>query len=194
MRNWSTYVRSRLSLPDLAPEREARIVREIAAQLEDCYREALAGGAPEAEADARARAQVVDWDGLARDLRRADRPHAKPRVDRLVTTLEEIRQPTPGALKMFADLLTDARYAVRQLTRTPGFTAVAILTLAFGIGATAAIFSVVNTVMLRPLPFPEPDGLVRVFERVPQYGRFSVAPATFLDWRRQNTVFERVAA
>ena len=95
---------------------------------------------------------------------------------------------------MLADLLTDARYAVRQLIKTPGFTVVAVLTLAFGIGATTAIFSVVNTVMLRPLPYPDAERLVRVFERVPQYGRFSVAPANFLDWRQQNTVFERIAA
>jgi len=95
---------------------------------------------------------------------------------------------------MLADLITDARYAVRQLVKSPGFTLVAVLTLAFGIGATTAIFSVVNTVMLRPLPWPDADGLVRVFERVPQYGRFSVAPANFIDWRVQNTVFERIAA
>jgi len=94
---------------------------------------------------------------------------------------------------MFADVLRDARYALRQLTRTPGFTAIGILTLALGIGATSAMFSVINGVLLRPLPFPEPDRLVRVYEIVPQYGRFSVAPASFLDWRQQNTVFERIA-
>ena len=94
---------------------------------------------------------------------------------------------------MFANALTDTRYAIRQLLKAPGFTAVAVLTLALGIGATTAIFSVVNGVMLRPLPYPESDRLVRVMEIVPQYGRFSVAPANFLDWRQQNTVFERMA-
>ncbi len=91
-------------------------------------------------------------------------------------------------------LLRDSRYALRQLARTPAFTAVAILTIAVGIGATSAMFSVVNGVLLRPLPYPEPDGLVRVHEVVPQYGRFSVAPGTFLDWRQQSTVFESLAA
>ena len=95
---------------------------------------------------------------------------------------------------MIANTLTDIRFAVRQLRKTPGFTLVAILTLAFGIGATSAIFSVVNGVMLRPLPYPDSDRLVRVLEIVPQYGRFSVAPANFLDWRQQNTSFERIAA
>jgi putative ABC transport system permease protein len=194
VRDWQAFVRSRLSLPELTPEREARIVRELATQLEDCCREAVARGASDVEADTLTQAQIADWDAMARNLRRADRAHARPRMERAISTIEEIRQPTPGALKMLADLLTDARYAVRQLIKTPGFTVVAVLTLAFGIGATTAIFSVVNTVMLRPLPYPDADRLVRVFERVPQYGRFSVAPANFLDWRQQNTVFERIAA
>jgi len=95
---------------------------------------------------------------------------------------------------MFANAIRDARYAVRQLVKSPGFTLVALVTLALGVGTTTAIFSVVNGVLLRPLPYPEPESLVRVHEIVPQYGRFSVAPATFLDWRQQNTVFERIGA
>ena len=94
---------------------------------------------------------------------------------------------------MFSNALRDMRYAVRQLMASPAFTIVAMLTLALGIGATTAIFSVVNGVLLRPLPFPRPDSLVLVYEVVPQYGRFSVAPANFLDWRQQNTVFQRIA-
>jgi putative ABC transport system permease protein len=194
VRDWQAFVRARLSLPELTPEREARIVRELAAQLEDYCREASARGASDAEADALAQAQIGDWPRMARELRRADGAHARPRLERLADTIEHIHQPTPGALKMLADLITDARYAVRQLGKSPGFTLVAVLTLAFGIGATSAIFSVVNTVMLKPLPYPEAERLVMVFERVPQYGRFSVAPANFLDWRQQNTVFERIAA
>jgi putative ABC transport system permease protein len=95
---------------------------------------------------------------------------------------------------ILTDVLRDVRYAVRQLARTPGFTLVAILTVGLGTGASSAIFSVVNGVLLRPLPYQNPDTLVRVHEIVPQYGRFSVAPASFLDWRQQNTVFERIAA
>ena len=95
---------------------------------------------------------------------------------------------------MFAHILRDTRYALRQLGRSPGFTVVAILTLALGIGASTAIFSVINGVLLRPLAYQQPDELVRVYEILQKFGRFSVAPATFLDWRQQNTVFAHIGA
>ena len=95
---------------------------------------------------------------------------------------------------MFADVLRDTRYAIRQLLKTPAFTVVALLTLALGIGATSAMFSVINGVLLRPLAFPQPERLLTVYEILPRFGRFSVAPATFFDWRRQNTTFERLIA
>jgi putative ABC transport system permease protein len=95
---------------------------------------------------------------------------------------------------VLADLAADVRYAIRDLVKNPGFALTAALTLTLGIGATSAIFSVIQGVLLRPLPYPEPDRLVRVHETVPQYGRFSVAPANFLDWRRDAEVFERIAA
>ena len=95
---------------------------------------------------------------------------------------------------MLSNVLRDVRYSLRQLRKSPGFSIVAVLTLALGIGATTAMFSVVNGVILRPFPYPQPQGLVSVVEIVPQFGRFSVAPATFLDWRAQNSVFEHIAA
>ena len=197
MRDWSAFVRSHLSLPELAPEREARIVRELATQLEDFYRDALSRGASEADADAHARDQIDDWSRMARDVWRADHRHARPRLERLTNHLEYLAaQPRSrsGPLQILAHLLTDMRFGARQLLKAPAFTIVAILTLAFGIGATSAMFSVVNGVMLRPLPYPKPEGIVSVFEILPQYGRFSVAPANFLDWRQQNRVFEQIAA
>lgn len=194
MRDWGTFVRAHLALPELTPEREARIVRELAAQLEDCYRDSLARGASAEEADALTRAQITDWHGMARDLRRVDRPHTRPPMERLATHIHEHAPiPARGASQMLANILTDARYALRQLRKTPGFTVVAVLTLAFGIGATTAIFSIINGVMLQPLPYGQPDRIVRIFEILPEYGRFSIAPANFFDWRQQNTVFEHIA-
>ena len=194
VRDWKAFVRERLRLPGLPPERESHIVRELAAQLEDFYREALAGGASEQDADAHACRQIGDWEQLTRDVWLAERTHARPRVERLADRVEMANPATGGVFQMLADVLRDARYGVRQLTKSPAFAVVAILTLALGIGATSAMFSVINGVLLRPLPFPEPDALVRVNEVVPQYGRFSVAPATFFDWRVQNTSFERIVA
>jgi predicted permease len=194
MRNWEAYVRDRLSLPGLAPARETRIVREIAGQLEDFYQDALARGLGDAEADAFARAQVADWRRMAQDLWLVDRVNARPRLERAATALEDIAGDKRKGLRMVADLLHDMRFAVRQFSKTPVFTTVAILTIALGIGANTAIFSVVNGVLLRPLPYADPDRLVRVYEVTPRFGRFSVAPATFLDWRGESSTLQRIAA
>lgn len=90
--------------------------------------------------------------------------------------------------------LTDARFALRLLRKSPAFSLTAITVLALGIGATTAIFSVVNAVLLRPLPFPEPDRLVMVWERQP-FGRSNVIQTqNFLDWRARNRSFSQIAA
>ncbi len=92
-------------------------------------------------------------------------------------------------------LMQDIRYALRSLRKNSGFTTVAILTLALGIGANTTIFSVVNGVLLKPLPYPNPDRLVTLWETHPTWGPFlTVAPANFYDWRQQSTSFSRMAA
>ena len=98
-------------------------------------------------------------------------------------------------LPMFETLAHDVRYGVRQLSRSPGFTAIAILTLALGIGANTAIFSVVNTVLLRPLPYENADRLVMVWgnDRAHGYNTDQVSPPDFRDWQSQNHVFESMA-
>jgi putative ABC transport system permease protein len=92
-------------------------------------------------------------------------------------------------------LLRDIRYGVRSLLKRPGFTAIALVALALGIGANTAIFSLVNAVLLRPLPFAEPDRLVWVWGNIKNGGnRASVSPLDFLDYRQQNSTFEEFAA
>jgi putative ABC transport system permease protein len=92
-------------------------------------------------------------------------------------------------------LLQDIRYALRLLRRSPGFAAAAILTLALGMGANTVMFSVLNTVLLRPLPYPQPDRLVQIFETDPQHGemRGPVSAYNFLEWRKQSHTFAEIA-
>lgn len=89
----------------------------------------------------------------------------------------------------------DVRYGFRLLRKSPGFAAAAILTVALGIGATTAVFSVVYGVVLQPLPYPEPDRLVQLWSKLPRLGldRAFVAPAVYRDWRDQSQVFEELA-
>jgi len=86
------------------------------------------------------------------------------------------------------------RYAIRTLRRSPGFTVIALLTLALGIGPNTAIFSFVNGVLLKPLPYRDPHGIVMVWEKPPGGDRNGISTLNFLDWKNQNTVFEHMAA
>ncbi len=88
----------------------------------------------------------------------------------------------------------DLRYAARLLVRSPSFTVIAAATLALGIGANTAIFSVVNAVLLKPLPYPHPEQLLRIRESSPQFGTMSVAYPNFLDWRSDNRTLQGIAA
>ena len=91
-------------------------------------------------------------------------------------------------------LLQDIRYGVRTLLKTPGFTAIAILTLALGIGANSALFSVVNGVLLNPLPYPEPNRLISVYANTSSFGHSSVAYMNFLDWHKNSSSFSAMTA
>jgi len=105
--------------------------------------------------------------------------------------------PGPGD-SVLRTLLADVRYALRVLFHAPSFAIAVIAILALGIGANTAIFSIVNTVLLRPLPYDQPDRLVRLFHVPPQntfpgIKRFSVSPANFYDWQKAAQSFERMA-
>ena len=112
--------------------------------------------------------------------------------------LEQIKEAARGEriLMWPAELLQDIRYGVRTLAKNPGFTIVAVVALALGIGANSAIFSVVNSVLLRPLPFKDPNQLVMVWDEQTHLGfpKDTPTPANFLDWQRQNSVFTGMAA
>jgi putative ABC transport system permease protein len=95
---------------------------------------------------------------------------------------------------MIRDFLQDLRHGVRALRRTPGFTAVAVSTLALGIGACVAIFSVVDAVLVRPLPYPDPDRLVALQESNPRFAGGFVRPQPYQEWRRQASPFSNLAA
>lgn len=91
-------------------------------------------------------------------------------------------------------LTRDIRFGLRMIRTSPGFTAAAILTLALGIGATTAIFSFVDAVLLKPLPFPQADRILNVWEKPPGSERNGISTLNFLDWKNQNTVFTAMAA
>src|SRR5262249_45179570 len=108
--------------------------------------------------------------------------------------------PNPALVgnSMIRSVLADIRYALRVLGRAPSFALAVVAVMALGIGANTAIFSIVNAVLLRPLPFAEPDRLVRLFHEPPQtpfpgIHRFSVSPANFYDWQRDARSFDGMA-
>ncbi len=183
--DWREYVRRQLREITGDPARDADIVEELAQHLASRFDELRGAGATEREAMDRVATELRNSAEFARAVRSADRlrPAAPP-------------PPAAGGTRLATDLSRDVSYAVRLLRRTPGFTAAALLTLALGIGMTTAIFSVVQAVLLRPVPFPDPDRLVMMWETDRNSGttREPASIPDFVDYRQRSRQVDRVGA
>jgi predicted permease len=159
MFDWAEYVRQNLRLRGFRPEREAEIVEEVARQLEDAHTEALRLGASEERAGEIARRHIVDWAALAHELEEAQRGK-----ESAMTTWQHNAEDRAlrerGRLAFLAGWSGDVLYGLRVLAKNPGFTTVAVLTLALCIGANTAIFSIINAVMFKSLPVRDPQHLM----------------------------------
>ncbi|HEY4838489.1 MAG TPA: ABC transporter permease [Candidatus Acidoferrales bacterium] len=198
MPDWKQYVREHLPPLELSGAREQEIIEKIAQQLEDVFSESILHGLAPAEAESRAAAQIPDWRALAHEIRRADQPIAEimnaavPEDWREAIREENFRKRRGG--NFMANFWQDACYAFRVLRNSPGITAVVVLTLALGIGANSAIFSVVNSVLLRPLPYRDSTSLVWVTDRLPKQNQNIVFDADYFAWRNHCTSFQEITA
>ena len=181
MPDWQDYVRRHLPALAVSPERENEIVAELALQMEQAYADALAEGAAEGDAALRAQSQFRDWNTLAREIDAAGRPP------------DPLREPRSGVL---SGALRDFRYAVRLLKRNPASAAIAVATLAFGLGGNTAIFTMVDAVALRGLPYPEADRLMAIETRKAQQPEVEAwtSALDFTDIRDRTRAYAAVAA
>jgi predicted permease len=184
MPDWKREVRQRLSSLRLSPTREGEIVEELSQHLDDRWRELIAGGASPEEATESTLAEFRGSDVLARQMAPLHQSNSAPAI-------------TAGGPSghLLTGVLQDLRYAARMLRKQRGFAAVATVTLALGIGANTAIFSVLYGVLLKPLPFHEPDRLVAVWHRAPglNISLLEQGAATYFTYRESNRVFEDIA-
>lgn len=186
MPDFKAALRQRLHARRIDATRHVSVIDELAQHLDDRFRSLTAQGLSPTEAERNALDELDETNSLERELRRAEqrKPDDAPVLG---------DQARTGVMRSWGQ---DVRYAARTLVGNPGFTAVAAITLALGVGANTAIFSVVNAVMLRPLNYAEPARLVRIWESNPEGGwpQFAASHPNFLDWRMQQTRFKSIAA
>ena len=185
MTNWKEEIRRRLATLKLEPAREIEIVDELSQHLEDRNIELLASGSTAEEARHAVLSELSQSDLLARELLRVEQSIAQDPV-----VLGGARRKN-----MIGDFMQDLRYAMRILRTNLGFAAIAVLTLSLGIGANTAIFSVVNAVLLRPLPFYEPDRLATFWASSPErkLGKMQMTDRLFVFLREHNQTLENLA-
>jgi predicted permease len=183
MPEWKPEILRCLAPLKLSPAREVEIAEEIAQHLEDRYNELLVTGQSEDAAFRTAIDELKGEDMLAGSLR-----PVKSDLYREPVALGK------GSSNLFAGILQDIHHAFRMMRKSPGFTAVAVFTLALGIGANTAIFSIVNGVLLNPLPFPHPQELTVLYEHTTNFEKSSISYPNFLDWQRTNSTFASMAA
>ncbi|MGH7936467.1 MAG: hypothetical protein ACREF8_05620 [Chthoniobacterales bacterium] len=186
MPDWKDELGERLSGSRLSPEREFEIIEELAQHLEEEYERALSRGATEEEARCATLANLEIPSSLSGELESATgcAPQCPP-----VVGME-------AGSSFLADLFQDVRYGLRMLRKNPGFTCIAVLALALGIGANTATFSVIDAILLKPLPYKNPNQLVMIWENATHLGfpKNTPSPANFLDWRKQSTLLNGMAA
>jgi putative ABC transport system permease protein len=184
MPDWKLEIEKVLSSLKLAPAREREIIEELSQHLEDRYEELIASGLGPADAERLAINELNDHELLLVQLRRTERkqPWGPPRSN------------SYRAITFFSDIWQDMRFSMRALRKNPAFTLIASFTLALGIGANTAIFSVVNSVLLRPLAYVEPERLIWLWDTDPRLPTIPTSLPEFLGWRDQNHSFEYLAA
>jgi putative ABC transport system permease protein len=194
MRDWKSYLRERLSLPEMKGHRDDRAISELADHLEDLYQEALARGASEAEAEAEIEQWLGDTDRTADELIRSEPAHRRAQLNRWASGREERMRSKGGRWTTVADVARDLRFALRALARRPLFSVVVIVVLALGIGATTAIFTLLDAIILSPLPFADADRLVSVRHTAPGLGVQDAGQcaAWHLTYEDENRVFEDI--
>jgi putative ABC transport system permease protein len=181
--DWRDVVRRRLERSRLDPVRSVAIIEELGQHLEDRHADLLAEGATPDEADRRTLAELDATTGHGgRDGFEAPTGPSAPPIERI------------GRGSLAGDLARDVVHAAKRLRKNYGFAAIVVLTLALGTGANAAIFSIVDAVLLRQLPFREPDRLVAVAARHADRGRYPFNLPDFLDYRDRNRTLAALAA
>ncbi len=192
MRDWKSFLRQRLCLPEMRQQREERMLSELADHLEDLYREARSRGAGEAEAEAHVEAWLGDADAAAAELTRSEPAHLRAQASRWTLAREESLRRRGGRWRALADLVRDLRLALRTLAKRPLWSAVVVLVLALGIGASTSIFTLLDTIILSPLPFEEADRLVAVSHAAPEKGIRDAGQcaAWHFTYEEENRVFE----